>query len=128
MRRSLALLLPAVLFAAACAESPTAATQKPSVRYDGGLFYGSGNVVDGGVNTMGSGNVADPSGGGIFIGGGITSSAGDERGGNYHGSGNLVGGGPASGEGTLNETGPTAAVVDSATATGRGGNYFGSGN
>ena len=92
MRRSLALLVSALLLTAACTESPTAATKRPAIRFDGGLYYGSGNAVGGGVNTTGSGNVSGDSGGGIFIGGGATmpadSATETDRGGNYFGSGN----------------------------------------
>jgi hypothetical protein len=99
MRRSLALLLPAVLLAA-CAQSPTATTDRtPSIRYDGGLYYGSGNAVD-------------PAPGGILMGGG----------------GKLIGSGTGTGDGVSLDPGVSMAEADSATATGRGGNYFGSGN
>jgi hypothetical protein len=115
MRRSLALLIPAVALAAACTQSPTAATKRPTARFDGGLYYGSGNLVDGG-NTMGSGNAADSdaSEGGIFIGGG--------------GAASVDGGGIFLGGGHITDAGSNAALVDSAVANERGGNYFGSGN
>jgi len=156
MRRSLALLIPAVILAAACTQSPTAATKRPAVRFDGGNYFGSGNVV------QPSGGTTE--GGGIFIGGGRVTDAGantTERGDNYYGSGSVVdeggntmgsghvtasgssdgaifmgnGGGESAedggiffGGGHATDTAANAALVDSAEATERGGNYHGSGN
>lgn len=84
MRRSLALLLPAVLLSAACAQSPTDATRRPVARFDGGNTLGSGNAVNpGGESSSGTSSTATTSttatsdsvqiseeGRGIFFGGG----------------------------------------------------------
>ncbi|HYH82740.1 MAG TPA: hypothetical protein VEX86_23305 [Longimicrobium sp.] len=91
MRRSLALLIPALALAAACTQSPTDATKHPVVRFEGGNYFGSGNVVGGGGNTMGSGNAVG--GGGTSTTTTVTDSAAtapaeDGRGGNTMGSGN----------------------------------------
>ena len=121
MRRSLALLIPAVLLAA-CTQSPTGAARQPAVRYDGGgNYHGSGNVVgeggpsDGGQITSTLPNTA-PS----------DTTGATERGGiNTMGSGNAVG---ASGEGQITSTTTNTAAADTTAVVGRGGNYFGSGN
>src|ERR1041384_8458029 len=105
MRRSLALLIPALALAAACTQSPTGVTKHPAVRMDGGIFYGSGNVVGGGVNTMGSGNAVDPG----SSSGGTTAAA--EDGGIFFGGGHAM------------DTGPNTTPVDSAGATERGGKH-----
>jgi len=116
MRRSLALLIPAVVLAAACTQSPTAATKRPAVRFDGDNYYGSGSVVGEGGNTMGSGHVTASGSldGAIFMGNGDAASA--EDGGIFFGGGHAT------------DTAANAALVDSAEATERGGNYHGSGN
>jgi hypothetical protein len=94
MRRSLALLIPALLLAAACTQSPTDATRQPTARFDGGNYHGSGNAVGGGVNTMGSGNAVGSGSSGGQISSTTTNTApadstgATERGDNYHGSGN----------------------------------------
>lgn len=96
MRRSLALLIPAVLLAGACTQSPTDAAREPTaVRLDGGNYHGSGNVVSEGVNTTGSGNAvgSGPSGGGSITTTTTNTAPADStgatgRGGNYFGSGN----------------------------------------
>jgi hypothetical protein len=84
MRRSLALLIPAVLLATGCTQSPTDAARQPAVRFDGGIYYGSGNVVSSeGGNSLGSGN---------SVGGTNTtpvdSATSNAEGGIYYGSGN----------------------------------------
>jgi hypothetical protein len=94
MRRSLALLVPALLLAAACTQSPTDATRQPTARFDGSIYYGSGNAAGGGVNTTGSGNAAGSGSSGGQITSTTTNTApvdtagATERGGNYFGSGN----------------------------------------
>ena len=100
MRRSLALLIPAALLAAACTQSPTAATRTPSIRFDGG-------------------NVTGSDGGGILMGGGGYTPA--------PGTAAVSANTPSigTGGGTLLDVETNTAVVDSAS---RGGNYFGSGN
>jgi hypothetical protein len=98
MRRSLALLIPALALAAACTQSPTAATKHPAVRFDGGNYFGSGNVVNsGGDNYYGSGNV-------VGLDGGSTAGSGSAAG------------------------GTNTTLADSVTAGERGGLYYGSGN
>lgn len=114
MRRSLALLVPAVLLAAACAQSPTAADRRPVARFGGGNTMGSGNVVGGGGNTMGSGNAAGSGSESSATAAGAT--ANDEDGGIFAGDGSIM------------NTGPNTSMADSAETTERGGNYFGSGN
>ncbi|HET7232459.1 MAG TPA: hypothetical protein VFJ16_20795 [Longimicrobium sp.] len=110
MRRSLALLIPVLALAAACSQSPTAATKRPAARFDGGNTLGSGNVVDPGGNTMGSGNAAGSEG----TAGGSTAS--DQDGGIFFGGGHVVD----------NES--TTTTADSVITSDRGINTMGSGN
>lgn len=115
MRRSLALLVPALLLAAACTQSPTDATRQPTARFDGGNYFGSGNAVGGG-NYHGSGNAV----GSGSVGGGASTDSGtpsNADGGIFYGSGNVT------------SSGANTAVADSATTTDeRGVNTMGSGN
>ncbi len=95
MTRRHILPLAALALLAACSQTPTAQIDMPTARFDGGIYAGSGNVVDG-PNTVGSGNAV----GGIFGGSGNftpsydtvdippTDSTGATRGGNTMGSGN----------------------------------------
>ena len=77
----LALAVAATVLLAACGQSPTAApTRSPSIRHDGG------------VNTMGSGNV-------VGTGGGTSTSSTSTDGGNGLGSGNATDGGNTLGSG-----------------------------
>lgn len=93
MRRSLALLVPALLLAAACTQSPTDTTRQPTARFDGGNYFGSGNAAGGG-NYHGSGNaVGSGSSGGQITStttntAPVDSTGATQRGDNYHGSGN----------------------------------------
>lgn len=127
MRRSLALLIPSLALAAACTQSPTAVAKHPAVRFDGGNYHGTGNVVDPSGGTTGSGNVTGNSSndGGNTMGSGNATGSGSTSSG---GATSLEDGGIFFGGGHISSAATNTAVADSAAGDLRGGNTMGSGN